>query len=163
MKKTYFSDVEEDYANTLDFILDEMKERELTEIIVSEAQRETKSDYFYCKKTQECGEKGECCKLNCEFYEPRNKKGGCCKHFGFTYQPGTEYKLTIDGDLIPINDRCNNLICAGHILTNNLGTYFEVVQKDNKLKCLLNGKYYNIQPHFEIIGNTLQHRDIYLK
>lgn len=107
-KKLYFSEIEEDYANTLEFILEEMKERELSEITVNEAKREIQSDYFYCKKLQEVGEKEECSKSNCEFYEPRNKKGGCCKYFGFTYEPSTEFKLTIDGDLTPINDRYNN-------------------------------------------------------
>ena len=62
-----------------------------------------------------------------------------------------------------LKDRKGQEIYAGHILTNNLGTYFEVVEYKGRLKALWNNRKYKIQPHFEIIGNTLQHRDIYLK
>lgn len=105
-QKTYFSDFEEDFARTKAYLLDEMKERELVEITVSEAERDLGSSYFYCWACGEVGEKGESepvCGKNCDDYEPRNGKSGCCKHRGFCYIPGKEFILHIDGTLTNVD------------------------------------------------------------
>lgn len=101
-EKIYFSEIEEDYAYTLDYILSEMVEQSKQQIWVAPAVRELKSNYFYCKAIGECCAKppyGEPCGKECEDYEPRNGASGCCKHRGFCYTPGKEHILTIDGKL----------------------------------------------------------------
>jgi hypothetical protein len=104
-QKLYFSDFDEEMSYTLDNIIEEMKERELTECKVFEAIRELKTHYFFCKAVQECCDKidDNPCGKNCNDYEPRNGKSGCCKHRGFCYIPGNEFKITIDGKLTTIN------------------------------------------------------------
>jgi hypothetical protein len=107
MKKLYFSDIPEEIAHSLEFILEEMKEREIIELIVSVAERSLKSDYFYCKDIDENMDKtfGECGK-QCESYQPKNGKWGCCKYREYIYEPGKEFTLTMAGKLIPISEDC---------------------------------------------------------
>lgn len=106
-QKVYFSDIDETYAwfaYPLDCILDEMKDRGLTEIEVSEAERESDPDYFYCKAAGEVFIKppeGEPCGKECPDYNPRNGKSGCCKFRGYCYTPGKNFILTIGGKLTP--------------------------------------------------------------
>jgi len=104
-QKLYFSDFDEERAYTLDYIIDEMKERELVECEVAVATRDTDKSYFFCRAVQEVCVKppeGEPCGKECCDYEPRNGKSGCCKFRGFCYEPGKSFKLSIDGKLIPL-------------------------------------------------------------
>lgn len=103
-KKLYFSDFDEEFANTIPVIIEEMKERGLSEINVSEAIRELGTDYFFCKAVGEVGMRGEAyepCGKECKLYEPRNGKSGCCKHRGFCYVPSdVGLTLKINGDIL---------------------------------------------------------------
>lgn len=101
-EKLYFSEFQEEFACHIVDILKEMKERGLTEIEVSQAEIELKTDYFFCKAVGEVGEKGESCGKQCDLYKPRNGISGCCKFRGYCYAPGKEFKLTIDGKLTAI-------------------------------------------------------------
>ena len=85
-KRYYFQNTDAD-CYTLDYHLQYMTENDIKEMDVYLAERETKSDYFYCKHFQEIGERGygECGNF-CKAYTPRNGKSGVCKHFGYTYE-----------------------------------------------------------------------------
>lgn len=103
MKKgIYFSELDEERAYSLNWILEDMKEQGLTELKVYTAVREIGTEYFYCFAINDIGIKppeGEPCGNNCENYEPRNGKNGCCKNRGYCYTPDKEFILTIDGKL----------------------------------------------------------------
>jgi len=104
-EKIYFSDIDGDYAHSIDYLIEEMKEQELEVIQVSEAERELATDYFYCKSIGEVfikAPEGEPCGKECDDYEPRNGKSGCCKHRGFCYVPGKEFSLNVNGQLTPM-------------------------------------------------------------
>ena len=120
-KKLYFChQIDEELCCTLEHFLEEMKERNLTEIKVARARRQTKSPYYFCKAIGECGIKppeGEPCGSNCCDYQPRNGKSGCCKHYGYVYEPDdNESILDIKGNLSAITHPCkqcgwpNNLV-----------------------------------------------------
>lgn len=101
-QKLYFSDFDEEKAYDLDHIIEEMKERELTECKVAIAIKDTDKNYFFCRADQEVCIKppeGNPCGKECRFYKPRNGKNGCCKFRGFYYMPGEEFILTIDGKI----------------------------------------------------------------
>jgi hypothetical protein len=75
----YFSDITQDEAcYSKQSIINIAKKQKLSEVEMFEAKIERKSDYFYCSKYKEAGEKGNCGK-SCEFYTPRNGKSGMCK------------------------------------------------------------------------------------
>lgn len=104
-EKLYFSnEIDEEMAYTKSFLIEEMKERGLSEINISEAIRELGTDYFFCKAVGEVGMRGEAyepCGKECKLYEPRNGKSGCCKHRGFCYVPSEEeLTLKINGDIL---------------------------------------------------------------
>lgn len=61
-----------------------MKENELQELKLYEAERYPYTDIFYCKHYDQVGEKGECGK-SCKSYYPRNKIKGICIHQGNCY------------------------------------------------------------------------------
>jgi len=99
-EKVYFSELEEDYARSIEFLLAEMKEDGLKQIEVNLAERDLKSNYFYCKAIDASVDKTfTSCGKQCSDYEPRNGKSGCCKYRGYTYGPGKEFILTRDGKL----------------------------------------------------------------
>jgi hypothetical protein len=100
--KRYFFQKDDENCYTLDYHLQYMAENHIKEMDLYLAKREIKSDYFFCKHFQECGERGECGK-HCEAYSPRNGKGGVCKHFGYTYEQ-TERCFTIRIDEIRFHD-----------------------------------------------------------
>jgi hypothetical protein len=101
MKKYYFCDlINEEFSFTIDYFLEEMKDRELKELEITEAVRELKSDYFYCKGFGELGEKSEGgCGKDCDLYEPRNGKNGICKEWRHARTAGNYYILYSDGKL----------------------------------------------------------------
>lgn len=97
--KRYFFQKHDENCYTLDYHLQYMKDNHIKEMDVYLAKRETKSDYFFCKHFQECGQRGECGK-NCEAYSPRNGKTGVCKHFVYTYYKTDQlFTLRIDETL----------------------------------------------------------------
>lgn len=89
-EKLYFSDeINAEMAYPKTYLISEMKERGLNEIYISEAIRELKTDYFFCKAVGEIGMVGYGhCGNECEDYEPRNGIKGCCKFRGYCYVPG---------------------------------------------------------------------------
>lgn len=101
--KKYFS-ILDDLCYSKDFIIDEMKINGMTEINVSEATRETGSDYFFCQENLEVGTVGEYCGKQCNDYKPRNGKSGCCKNRGFCYEPGHKFILSVNGKLKPVEN-----------------------------------------------------------
>ena len=86
--KLYFPEFNEEMASPIDMIIEDMKEKELTECIVYYAERMVKTDFFYCKAIGECLEKppqSDPCGSGCKDYKPRNGKSGCCKYWGYCY------------------------------------------------------------------------------
>jgi len=100
-EKLYFSEIiNEEKAYTKSYLIDEMKERELFGIIVSEAVRLSNIDHFFCKYFGlVIMKEDEPCGKECAYYEPRNGKRGCCKNRGFCYEPGKEFILKVDGKI----------------------------------------------------------------
>lgn len=102
-EKLYFSKaINEEICYAKSYLIDEMKERELSEIIVSEAVRELNIDYYFCNAVQKVYVKspeGEPCGKKCKSYVPRNGKSGCCKHRGFCYEPGKKFILKVNGKI----------------------------------------------------------------
>jgi len=103
--KTYFSDIDDEFSHSKIWLLERMKEREITELKVNEAKRVIGSDFYFCKiydtVGERCGDFNDCGKM-CDDYEPRNGKSGCCKHRGFCYEPGKEFILNINGKLTEV-------------------------------------------------------------
>lgn len=100
--KLYFSEFSENFCYSIDEIIDMMYNKDEEKITVYEAERESKTDYFFCKHYQEVGEKSDrICGKECGKYFPRNKIKGICKYYGFCYSEGKGYILTIDGKLTP--------------------------------------------------------------
>ena len=107
-QKLYFSDFDAERAYTLEYILEGMKERELTECMVFAAIRDNDRSHFFCKSFRCVFEKppeGEPCGKDCTDYKPINGKIGCCKFRGFCYVPDARYKLSINCKLIPLANR----------------------------------------------------------
>jgi hypothetical protein len=84
MAKYYFRK-DDEYCHEIKAHLDYMRENEIKEMEVSEAERETGSEYFFCKYFDEVGLVGESCGKECKNYEPNNGKNGRCKHYGYVY------------------------------------------------------------------------------
>lgn len=95
MGKKYFIKKDDEFCYTEKGIKDIMKAEGFTELTVIEAQRETGSDFLYCKEFGEVGERAESCGKNCESYDPNNGKNGRCKHYGYVYQPTDNEKTII--------------------------------------------------------------------
>ena len=93
-KRLFFEDESENCYN-IRYHLENMAENHISEMVLYIAEREVGVPYFFCKNFCEVGEKSEggCGKM-CIGYEPRNRKSGVCKHYGFVYNQ-TEQKLTI--------------------------------------------------------------------
>ena len=94
MSKLYFLKGDDEICYDLGHWRDYIAENKLKEIELIEAERETGTGYFWCKKFQEVGEKNEGCGRFCDEYKPNNGKNGRCKHYGYTYSP-TDKKLTL--------------------------------------------------------------------
>lgn len=100
MSKLYFRELCKEIAYPKEYILEEMKKYNKSEIIVYEQKRELKTDYYFCKAVGEVGEKDDgTCGIFCGTYQPRNGKSGCCKHRGFCYEPGEKMILIASGKL----------------------------------------------------------------
>lgn len=99
MANYYFTEEEDELCFKEEYFIDIMKSKGLTQMNLILAERQIGSEYFYCSKNQQCGEKGECGK-QCEDYTPRNGKNGCCKHNRNIYEPIDDVILKIDGTII---------------------------------------------------------------
>jgi len=89
MAKYFFYNKDSKRCYTLEYIKDKMREDNLIEKEVYEAEREIKSGHVYCKLDAEVYENCE----GCTSWEPRNKVSGCCIHWGYCYSH--EKKVTI--------------------------------------------------------------------
>jgi len=90
--KLYFQEKAESCC-TLSWHYKYMKENNIKEMIVFEAERDTNIDYFYCTFYDEIGEKNEGCGKRCDEYNPRNGKNGRCNYSGHCYSPTDKFKL----------------------------------------------------------------------
>lgn len=96
--RMFFSEHDDEMCSTVDYWKDYMSENFVDKLILYLAERETDTDYFYCKEYSAVGEKGECGK-SCEGYKPNNGKNGRCKHFGYCYDmTETKFLLMRNGD-----------------------------------------------------------------
>lgn len=92
MKKLYFENEDAENCYPEAWFQQKMKEEELEEITVLEANKSKEKEYIYCTAIDSCGESSGCGK-QCEDYEPRNGKNGCCKHRRTMYEHGEEVML----------------------------------------------------------------------
>jgi hypothetical protein len=97
MSKKYFENEDSDFCYTEDHFKDIMRDDGVTEKEVFEAQRETKSDFFWCREFGVACEKNNdtCGVNNCESYDPRNGKNGICEHNVYCYTPEKMITLTL--------------------------------------------------------------------
>jgi hypothetical protein len=99
MAKKYFIAIgdpneEEGFCYELPYWYQYMQDNGILKLDVCEARVERGAGYFFCLEVCECGEIGNCGKLNCDFYKPRNGKSGICKNYGYCYEP-TDKKITL--------------------------------------------------------------------
>ena len=137
-EKLYFSEIDEEMAYVKSYLIDEMKDRGLTEIKVWEAIRELKTDYYFCKAIGAIGVRGkeyEPCGKECEVYEPRNGKSGCCEHRGFCYEPGKKFILKVNGKLLLLPDSLciSNSTCKLGRFPKDCSIFLYTSGKDCKL------------------------------
>ena len=83
-KKLYFGGDNDENCYSITYFKEKMMEDDLAEMVIILAERETGTEYFFCKEYFSVGEKGECGKI-CDGYKPNNGKNGRCKHFGYCY------------------------------------------------------------------------------
>ena len=94
MAKYYFRDKDDDRCYGIEAHLNYMQENNINKMEVFEAEREIKTDWFYCKFHQGIGTVGESCGKNeCENYKPNNGKNGRCKYYGYVYTPTNKTRL----------------------------------------------------------------------
>lgn len=98
MAKKYFTEEDSEFCYEESFYQDLMKEEGLTEIEVFEAERETGSDFFWCREYGAAFEKSDnaCGVSECESYTPRNGKNGICKHNSYCYTPIKKVTLKLN-------------------------------------------------------------------
>jgi len=84
--RMFYRDEDDCYCYDLAGHLDYMLENELTELELLLAEKETNSNFFYCKFYCEVGDKADkLCGKNCKEYMPKNHKFGVCKHYNCEY------------------------------------------------------------------------------
>lgn len=107
--ESYLLGLEMEYSHLKGEILNAMKENLVNEIRIETAMPDKDTEFFFCTKRSECGEKfdehgNRTCGKECEDYTPRNGKRGCCKYRTACYSPsGEEYVLYENGKLKKIN------------------------------------------------------------
>ncbi len=95
--KYYFRE-DQEHCHSLDFLIDNMKDKGLDTMELTEGQRDYRSDYFYCRHYSLVGEKGDCGK-DCKIYKPRNGRNGICMEHRPTYtSDGKKFTLKKQGD-----------------------------------------------------------------
>lgn len=101
MKKYFCYEIDNERCYSLDYFIEEMKENDYDKLLLYDANRVLRTEYFYCKAVGEICTKfpeGEPCGIECPDYEPKNKKNGCCKHRGYCYEPNEEIKFILKKD-----------------------------------------------------------------
>ncbi len=91
--KLYF-DGNDALCRTLPHHKELMELNGFTEITLNEAKISRVTGFFFCKAYFEMCESNGSCGKQCEYYIPRNKKSGCCRHWGNLYEP-TDKQITI--------------------------------------------------------------------
>ena len=86
MSKFYFSKLDDERCYRLNTIKALMDDAGINELEITEAKRVTGEDYFFCTMFDDIGEVGECGKLQCSEYKPRNGKNGRCRYSGYCYE-----------------------------------------------------------------------------
>lgn len=90
----YFRDEDSERCYPLKTHLEQAKEDGLTEIELFTAIPEKVAGFRWCHAVDDIAESEYCGKC-CEFYEPRNKKSGICKHQGSMYEPDKKVKFKV--------------------------------------------------------------------
>lgn len=86
LNKKYFDSEEGERCYNLDYWKEFLLESNEDELNLFEAERETGTDYFYCKEYGGVGLKSDSgCGISCDGYKPLNGKSGRCKHSGNCY------------------------------------------------------------------------------
>ena len=88
MAKLYFQNDDSEYAFSIDYFKEYMRNNNLKEMKVFEAKIETGARFFFCREFGEVGEVGESCGTICQEYSPRNGKNGRCRHSAHVYEKG---------------------------------------------------------------------------
>ena len=96
MTKLYFYGKYSDRPYTKDIIINTMRDQGITSREVYKAVRSHGSGMFYCQLADTAGEKGSC-NRSCDYYSPRNKKSGICKHHECMYDHGEKVIIKIKG------------------------------------------------------------------
>jgi hypothetical protein len=87
MAKKYFRSDDDSFCLEKRDIIKQMKEEEINELKVFEAEICYNSDFFFCREHFEIGEKGQnSCGIICKHYIPNNGKNGRCKNYGYVYE-----------------------------------------------------------------------------
>jgi hypothetical protein len=94
----YFKDVDSENCFPLEDHLEEAREAGLKKITLLRAVPDfDNKDFIWCTYMGECGDRSECCKAECSYYQPRgNAKGGVCRHRGHLYQHGEEEPFNVE-------------------------------------------------------------------
>lgn len=96
--KYYYDDPNSEICYTLNYFIENAKEKNLNEIELYEAIPFKDTFYMFCRSVNLVGEKEGCGKF-CEFYSPRNKKSGICKHrSNILYEVGEKVTIKIKKD-----------------------------------------------------------------
>jgi len=84
----YYFDTHDGRCYQLQYWKNYMLENGLTELELFEAQVMFGSGLFSCTHINVgcCGEVGEGCGKECEYYKPRNGKNGRCRYSGYVYE-----------------------------------------------------------------------------
>ena len=95
-EKLYFRDTDDTTCRPLNWHLDDARDEELTEITLVEAIPDNDNpDYIWCGVQGEVGERSECKKSVCLYYESKSGRG-VCKHRGNLYAHGEEVEFKVE-------------------------------------------------------------------
>ena len=90
VEQLYFRYEDSEYCFPLEYFLADAQADGLTEITLIKAIPDSDNkNFIWCNYIGECGERSECCKARCKYYQTRgNAKGGMCKYRGWIFQHG---------------------------------------------------------------------------
>lgn len=95
-EKLYFDSVDDTFCTPLADKIDDARFEGLKEITLVEAIPDTDNpDYIWCGYQGEVGERQECKKAFCSYYESKSGRGKC-KHRGSLYRHGDEVTFQVD-------------------------------------------------------------------
>ena len=87
------------WSHPISYFKKYMREENVSEMILTEMKIDRYSNYRYCKELDSIIDLNEesVCGKQCEFYEPKNKVSGVCKHLDFTYDDtGKQFLLKFE-------------------------------------------------------------------